>query len=340
MKHLLLFIVSVLFLFSCSDKRTENTNTTIHLDNFENRVYDFSEMAKDVDTLFLSSSVEGAIPIAPVRNICASDSILYVSDLMNTLSAFSLRTGRLLRQLKSMGHASQEYVEISNMVCQGDTLLIVDRRMRKVIRYDASLNYINTMALPFVPLDLMPIESGFLSSRLDAFDRHGRILWLKEDGKVQKEYLPQTIVSETLYSEKTFTWNSTLQRLYVHSDGDNQVYLWDQGELCPVYQLDFPYGQQGKRQKDSPVVRDCFVTTGHVIFSFIFKEKLCYGIYDKDTKVVQAGAFDLNSGRPFAPMSQKGDTLIGVLHADESSVLRNWKPEREDGDLILFKYVF
>ena len=68
------------------------------------------------------------------------------------------------------------------------------------------------------------------------------------------------------------------------------------------------------------------------------KQKYC--IYSKEDGTIKTGSFDINSGRPFSPIFQKGDSLIGIYSTDDIKSLPNWKPQIDDCALTLFIYSF
>lgn len=119
------------------------------------------------------------------------------------------------------------------------------------------------------------------------------------------------------------------------------IYKWNKDKPELFYEIVFPYNVSNRSgDENSAIIMDCFMTTTHFICSFMYNNRRCYCIYSKENGKIDAGSFDLNSGIPFSPMFQKGDTLVGVFDTDGLSVLKNWKHRQNNSALTMFTYNF
>ena len=161
MKKLIFYLSVCLLLLSCSNNSNQTELCDINISGYEDNTMDFASLASKVDTLYFYVGEEFA-SVSMIKNIYMTDSLLYVSDFNNCISLFDIGSGKLLKQLVNIGHASNEYLGIEAIAEMNDTVYILDSNRRKVLEYDKHLNYLDKVSLSFVPWDFEVTEDGFL----------------------------------------------------------------------------------------------------------------------------------------------------------------------------------
>lgn len=222
-----------------------------------------------------------------------------------------------------------------------DTLFVLDGNGRKVIKYDKHFNYLGKVGLSFIALDFEIASDGFLFSRLDATNKDHRFIHTDKNGVKKDEFVASSSFGEQINTLKSFVNNRHLNEIYLHEPMSNDIYRWDDGMVIPAYKITFTgYDEEKKHGQNSMAPKDYFITTTNIICSFIYDHKQCYCVYSKNDGTTKAGSFDLNSGLPFSPIFQKGDSLIGIYHTEDLKQLKNWKSRRGKSTLMLFIYSF
>lgn len=334
-----LYILILILTCSCSSTKLEQLFDNVSITGYENQSLDFASLASKVDTMFFYVK-EGANPISTIKDIYQNDSLLYVADANNCISVFDMYSGELLKQTRGVGHSSQEYLNIISIRCMNDTLFVLDDMSRKVIKYDKMLNFLGKINLSFVPLDFEITNDGFLFSRLDATANDHRFVQTDKSGVIKNKFVIASSFGDQVYTHKSFV-NRDIDEIYLHEPMSNDIYRWDNGKVMPAYKTIFPnHKKNGEKEGNSVIPKDYFITSTHLISSFIYDNKQCYCIYSKNDDTVKAGSFDLNSGLPFSPIFQKGNSLMGLYHTEDLQVLKNWKPKRGHSALTLFVYSF
>lgn len=324
---------------SCAIARSEQQFDPISITGYGNQSIDFASLASKVDTVSLYVK-EGANPISTIKGIDQSGSLLYVADENNCISVFDMHSGELLKQTKGTGDSSQEYLNIASIRCMGDTLFVLDYEGRKVVKYDKMLRFLGKVDLSFVPLDFEIIEDGFLFSRLDATANDHRFVQTDRNGVIKNQFVTATAFGNQINTHRSFVNNRHLNEIYLHEPMSGEIYRWDNGKVVPAYKITFPNHNNGTEEQNRAIPKDYFITTDHIIGSFNYGHKQCYCVYSRKDGTVKAGSFDLNSGLPFSPMLQQGDSLMGLYRTEDLRMLKNWKPKDDHSTLTLLVYSF
>ena len=340
MGKLLSLIMLLIFMYSCADVKDNKPFRTINIAEFEDTEIDFASYASKVDTLFFLLKEE-ASPVSSITSFDFGDSVLVVVDVENRISLFDMHTGELLKQAKKIGHATDEYLQANVVKCVADTIFIMDTYGRKVIKYDKNLNFIENINLNFMPLDFEVTKNGLLFSKLDVQEKDKRFVWTDQKGNVKNLMVDATPLGSQLATLKSFLGKTSEDVTYFHEPMSDTIYKWENGKAEPAFAFSFPeHNGNAPKEEHTAILRDCFVTTNNLICSFIYNNKGCFAIYSRTDEKMIAGSFDLNSGRPFSPMIQKGNRLFGLFHTKDSSVLKNWKPKVVNSELTMLVYHF
>ena len=324
-----------LLLFACS---VNDNCIHVEIQGFENNSVDFSDCADFVDTIPLY--VNDGHMVAEIRQICLNDTNLFVLDGMKQISKFSLNTGNLIAQIRNMGHSQGEYVDVMSMSIRDNRLYLLDQQSKKVLEYDLNLNFKSSANIDMLPFDMVATDNGFLFSRMDANEGQERILVADFSGKVVMKKLPAKKATENIPTTKAFNGGYRCQ-LSIHEPASSDIYSWQDNDVTLKYRLCFP-DYQGTASGDSPIqVKECYILDKYLLASFLYNNKQYYCLYSNETGNVVAGYFNIDSGRPFYPMFQTANSVLGLFHKDDLDGLPNWSPQSMyNADLILFDYHF
>ncbi len=328
-KNILLILTISLLSAGCTD--TPLPSSKLVIENYENKVYDFASMASDVDTAYFYLS-ENALPISMITKAFATDKSLYIIDASNTIHVFDVASGELLNQIRTIGHAPNEYLGADAVTGYNDSVFVLDRNQRCITTYDANLNFIQKTKLDFVPMDVLAINGGFLFSRFDVDEDKNRFLLTSRNGKVIKSFVSPNSIGDRITTTSSFAYNHSDDAVYLHEPMSKHIYKFEKGDANLFYEIDLS-------NKDA-LMQDVFVTESNVICNFLYGGRLYTCIHSIDSGETTTGGLDLNSGRPFFPMCQVADKLIGIYHTNELDELPNWETTKQNSALTMLTYQF
>ena len=297
---------------------------------------DFSSLSYEVDTIGLTF-MEGSY-ISMIKDICFNDSLVYVADFSNSLSVFNIKSGNMIKQIHGTGHGHGEYTDITAISINSNEVYLLDQPSMAVLVYNKYLEYTTKIEIPFPAIDFEAVSSGFLFYNMNASTQYKRIVYTNERGDVMKAYLDTDPLPDHLYTPH-FLSKVNSETAYISDSQSNSIYVWKNGDVKKLY--NFKRKSKKSSNEGSLGVKHSFVTDNHVITCLSFDKKECFNIYEINKDSGTLGLFDINSGRPFSPMSQYGNVMAGVFASEDLRELPNWNSGRfEASDLIMFLYHF
>lgn len=329
MKKLFFFVFITCITCACNKI---DSNKYIAIKTHDSPPIDFSSIAYNVDTIGLSSMNDSYVSM--VKDMCFNDSLVYIADYSNSLSVFSLQSGTLIKQIQSIGHGHGEYSDITAISLNSDKIYLLDQSSLSIIIYDENLEYIDKIKITIPALDFEAINTGFLFFNMNVNENLGCIVKTDMEGNIIKNYLGSSPLPEHL-STPHFLTKINNEKVYISDIYSNNLYIWENNNINVAYKLKV---DRNDHEIDS---HHSFVTDDKIVTSYIYGEKKYYNIYDRKKDTSTSGYFDINSGRPFSPMSQYGNTLAGVFSIEDLKQLKNWNPGKfETCDLVVFLYHF
>ncbi|SEG20994.1 6-bladed beta-propeller [Algoriphagus boritolerans] len=142
-----LVIISLILLGSCSNSKNissenevfeKSLSQTMDLNNIKNGY--FSDLFDSVRYVLLEEDNE--IPLVHHFKTVVQEEFVYVSDIhLNNLSKYDLN-GNLITILKSKGQGPKEFSQIEDFQIVGDTIIIYDGHLGKLIYFNQKLEFI------------------------------------------------------------------------------------------------------------------------------------------------------------------------------------------------------
>lgn len=127
--------------------------------------------------------------MASIGDLCFLDSMVYILDASKAVSAFNLRTGRLCKQIRTVGRGHNEYIMPNAIASGGGRVHLMDFSGRCILSYDADLNLLHRTPVDFMMHDIIPVDDGFLLSNSSPGDREELIIHTDTSGKVLGKFL-------------------------------------------------------------------------------------------------------------------------------------------------------
>lgn len=148
-----IFVLMSVF-FSCNspvlsqnDESIEAQEDVIRIDLNQSEIGKFSDLFDSVRYVLLEEDAN--IPLVRVFKTIVYEENVYVSDIhLNNLFKFDLE-GRVLNILESGGVGPREFSGIEDFQVVGDTVIVLDSRLRKIISFDQENNFLREVRLKY-----------------------------------------------------------------------------------------------------------------------------------------------------------------------------------------------
>lgn len=116
-----LIAVSCILVMGCKENhsQTSNETTVISIQDYENSTLQYTDFISQVDTIELNT---GAYFMGSVKDLCIADSVAYILDASNSIWAFRIPTGQLIKRIQKVGHGYGEYISLEAITAM-DSLL-------------------------------------------------------------------------------------------------------------------------------------------------------------------------------------------------------------------------
>lgn len=340
------FILFAVILFGChANKAKEDTNDeccTIRIKNYKETLLHQSDFINYTDTIALYTYDHF---IGDIKDLCISDSTLYILDWDQFLWTFCYPSGQLIQRINLTGHGHGEYISPSAITAKNGLLYLLDPGSKCILTYDAHLNYKEKTNLDFFAEDFICTESGFLFFSPSNTTESKCIISTDKQGKIQSSYLPPIVDIDVWFSEKVFIQDEQ-GNIFISLPYSNEIYRWTEHGPILTYRTDFGNNgytfsssiTKGSEISDSKYAfnTNFFVVSGYLMNSFIQMPLRYYSFYDlkKDTSL--QGQIDTTECIPFNPSWQHNDELIGICHTMD---LTKWKPQNDSlCSAVLFVY--
>lgn len=149
--------------WGCKDengvKKGEDEPWVVEIKSFERDELKVSDILARIDTVELYTDGKA---MASIGDLCFLDSMVYILDASKAVSAFNLRTGRLCKQIRTVGRGHNEYIMPNAIASGGGRVHLMDFSGRCILSYDADLNLLHRTPVDFMMHDIIPVDDGFL----------------------------------------------------------------------------------------------------------------------------------------------------------------------------------
>ena len=310
--------------WGCKDengvKKGKDEPWVVEIKSFEGDELKVSDILARIDTVELYTDGKA---MASIGDLCFLDSMVYILDASKAVSAFNLRTGRLCKQIRTVGRGHNEYIMPNTIASGGGRVHLMDFSGRCILSYDADLNLLHRTPVDFMMHDIIPVDDGFLLSNSSPGDREELIIHTDTSGKVLGKFLSADLSQAIWPVGKPFIRNPKGD-VFLKAPFSNGIYVWRDTVLVLAYRAD--YGsltpEQGREAED-------FLSAGKVgTFHDFLTSDRWLGIFEYADEVychmesLSDGQFHLQGKLVrdvpgFYPQWQYGEALVGVVHGDD-----------------------
>ena len=321
-KQLFLFFI-LLTLVSCRQQSESVAGvTTVRIEDFQDKVLETGDFLSDVRTLSLHDDSLGYI--GQIKDVCAVDSFLYVLDgITASLTQFQIGAGKQMRSVCKRGNGPYEYIQPLALTADGPYLYVLDLPGMSVIAFDATLQGVKEISLPFPCMDFVKTDDGFLCYNAAPAEGMGRIVYMDEEGKVLNSFLPGKAGMSFPSGSKVFVKDAR-GRIFINLPFSRTIYQWDSTGKKPLEFLAFDFAGKNLPEdadlermnvfEERYAITSSFFQVGDTsLYSFLYAQKRYYAVVSPAG--VQMGSVPEDAACPFFPQWQAGDLLIGTYSA-------------------------
>ena len=258
-------------IFSCSQQDSDVSISTIEVDvtsNAKLKLSDFFENFKMV-------SLQSDSVMAEIKRIRFDNNRIYISDVMNTMFVFS-DSGSLLSYFDHRGGGPREYIGITDFVVDGDTITVLCRTSKRLLKYNISGEFLSEQKLEYYALAISPTvnDYNFLYCGYENAGNNSKLHRVRS-GLPDSSYLffdrNEANYMHNRYKDNFFQNKETI---YFFELFNNIVYnSVDGGEIKPAYRIDY---------KDKTIPEDFFKRKFNNVMEFseeYNKTSYAHGVY-------------------------------------------------------------
>lgn len=335
-----LIAVSCILVMGCKENhsQTSNKTTVISIQDYENSTLQYTDFISRVDTIELNT---GAYFMGSVKDLCIADSVAYILDTSNSIWAFKIPTGQLIKRIQKVGHGYGEYISLEAITAMDSLLYAYDFPTKRVLEYDNHLNFKKTLfSINFITTDFIKAKNGFLFLNMLTHDDLHRIVYTDDEGKLKGSYFPSNMQMNHWSGGEVFVRDEK-GRIFITEPYSNEIYQWTTSGPDLTYQTDF-----GKKNRKEDVASSIeitestrafnthvFILDNYVINYFSKDREAYYSVYNTANGLHQQGETDTTSIIPFFPRWQCAEGLVGILNTSDYN---KWKPKKDSCDAALF----
>ncbi|OEK04336.1 6-bladed beta-propeller [Roseivirga misakiensis] len=194
------FLILLPLLFSACSGPNEVENSVPSSDELPQYDIDFNqkhvplvEFMEDVEFIFLEETPESLF--GGIKEVIVSDGSIYLLD-SKLIKLMKFRSdGSFVEMLSNRGNGPSQYQQIIDLVLKEDTLIGIDSRRQRVLKWDSNLGFVDSKSLGYRLNDFVEWNKGFLIDiNYDFLDisnfNMNNILFLNNDFEIEKAAVP------------------------------------------------------------------------------------------------------------------------------------------------------
>lgn len=312
------YIFFLLLFWSCSNQQTENNEsnslTNIIVDNYKNVVIDINKFTTTQDTTLLLPEEN---VIAPVKDLCMIDSMIYILDHSKTISVFDTRSGNIIKTSNMTGQGPGEYVDPNVIISERDTIYILDLQSASVLVYNKNLEYIKNIRIKFPALDFIKIDNGFLFYNLNVTKDIKDIVHTDLNGNIINSFSISERENDVILTKKVFSKDEH-ENVYISAPVSNTIYEWKSNNINKAFFLDFG-NKISDSKKNSQVIYEqeetmigSYITSKYIITLFKSNRMVYTNIYDRKEKKSYSGIVRTGISTAFSPKCIYNNTIVDI----------------------------
>lgn len=334
----LIFITIMLFAFSCknqhSPKESADIPVEIEINDYKNQTIDIDSFATAVDTTLL---VMDKHVMASIKDLCVTDSSIYVLDKMNSIAIFDIRTGKIKKVEKRVGTGPGEYVSPQAIISDNDTIYVLDLQALCVLTYDKGLKFIRKIRINFPAMDFIKVNDGFLFYNLNVTNELKRVVYTDKDGHVINSFELSQRENDVLFSENVFSKDEK-GNVYIMEPMSNIIREWKNEKIHDSFLLDFGSKTSNANKnslllkEQNEIVMQSHLTSKYVVTTFVSNNKVYTNVYDRKQNKSFTGIMHTGLKAAFSPSLVYKGSIVDIYEPffDED--------ETFDSDVVYVKY--
>lgn len=233
----ILFVFPVLFcLVSCgSDNSSPWSKVEVNLDKSSSML--LSDFFESIDYVLLEET-ESAPLANPYKILFIQDKIFVHDNTLDNLHVFDLY-GHLLFILKSMGKGPNEFSHIRDFTVKGDSIVIKDDVIKKMIFYNIQGKYIGERKFQLNSHHFFhhPEFDLHYMNHEDEFD----FIKVDQKGNVLDRYspVPEHLQGMMFNSKEGFQWNRMRNKIFFNIPYSNNIAVFNtSGKISDIIEID------------------------------------------------------------------------------------------------------
>lgn len=196
-----------------------------------------SDFFESIDYVLLEESE--SCPLAnPYKILFSGDKIFVLDNTLDNLHVFDIN-GHLLFILKSMGKGPNEFSHIRDFMVRGDSIVIKDDVLKKIIFYDIQGNFIGERKFQLNSYHF------FHHSEFDLhfMDFEGEYVFFKVDpeGNVLDQFfpVPEQLRGISFNPKDAFQWHKTKNKIFFNLPYSNNIVVFEpSGKMSEIIEID------------------------------------------------------------------------------------------------------
>jgi hypothetical protein len=248
MRQLIAFLLILLVISSCSKSTSEEVKEALTIsDDFKSYTLDselpaerFADLIELVEVMRLEETSNSLLSyIHDVQQ--TKDQFVFTSGRESNVFVFDLK-GKFVRKINRKGEGPEEYLNITDLWLEGDTLAIYSRKQSSVKRYDLRGNFVKADKLPAIPGHINSYDNGYA---MDMYFRpindtsYYRYVTLDKDLKPTSMYVPVNNKITIGFFLSTNSVTPYKDGVTLHRMMSDTVYYLNEKRFNPLIHLDF-----------------------------------------------------------------------------------------------------
>jgi hypothetical protein len=243
-KVIIVFFVSCLFLRCTCSSNTENKETSTFVFDFDQDPVYLQDIGLVYDAEILNLDCKEAI-FSEIDKIVKYRNRIYLLDTWQTHSVFIYDTlGNFVNLISSFGQGPNEYTQLVDIFInhEDETLNLVSRIERKILKYDLDGNIIKVEKTPQIFNQLSKIKGGYVGYMANSSmgnDKSYNVWTFSDNMQLGKGFfeIDSTWRNRRSLSERVFS--NYKDKTYYFVPLDFNVYCFENDEFSVAYTFDF-----------------------------------------------------------------------------------------------------
>jgi len=323
----------IMCLLSCAIGKDTYIDKIITIAGDEKTIIEGDSLFSRIDTILLRPN--NTEYIGQVQDVSFTDSMVYILDKTNTIWVFNLETGAQEKKVNKSGRGNGEYINLSSICVENDSVYVLDFQGLSIGIYDLDLHFKRRINLTFPSIDFAKTSDGFLLYNMNPSEQLKRIVHIDTNGKILNSFLSTEMDEMVMMTDRIFSTDDE-RNVFFSEPASSIVYKWDNGMVKPEYT--FKYKKETflensqKKSNSNPQTIRSFVASHYVISLYLLHKFVLVSLYNQENAISKSGMIDTHLHYPFFPIVYSNKSLWGIY--DSHSIADN----KNGFGMVLVKY--